>query len=107
MRNDFNIEEYILKLNQSDSISSCDSVPLPELPEKHNYIFISYAHKDYKQVYADLAVMYRAGVRFWYDKGLVAGKDWSAEAKRIIESPRCVGVIFFLSENLFFMVSDA
>lgn len=101
MRNDFNIDEYILKLNQSDSISSCDSVPLPELPEKYNYIFISYAHKDYKQVYADLAVMYRAGVRFWYDKGLVAGKDWSAEAKRIIESPRCVGVIFFLSENLF------
>ena len=45
--------------------------------------------------------MFHAGVRFWYDRGLVAGKNWDEEAKRIIENPHCVGVIFFLSENLF------
>lgn len=101
MRNYFNVDNYISQLLSSDSINSCDAVPLPEINDNQNYIFISYSHRDYKQVYADLAVMYHAGVRFWYDRGLAAGKDWDTEAKRIIESPNCVGVIFFLSENLF------
>lgn len=101
MRNYFNVDQYISQLQSSDSITTCDAVPLPEISDNQNYIFISYSHQDYKQVYADLAVMYHAGVRFWYDRGLAAGKDWDAEAKRIIENPHCVGVIFFLSENLF------
>lgn len=101
MRNYFNTEAYLSQLNAATDISSCDAVPLPDISDNQNYIFVSYAHRDYKQVYADLALMYRAGVRFWYDRGLVAGKDWDAEAKRIIENPHCVGVIFFLSENLF------
>lgn len=101
MRKYFNTDAYISQLMASDSIVSCDPVPLPEISENQNYIFISYAHQDYKQVYSDLAVMYHAGARFWYDRGLPAGKNWDAEAKKMIENPRCVGVIFFLSENLF------
>ena len=101
MRSYFNVDNYISLLLSSDSITTCDAVPLPEISDNQNYIFISYSHRDYKQVYTDLAVMYHAGVRFWYDRGLAAGKDWDIEAKRIIESPHCVGVIFFLSENLF------
>lgn len=101
MRNYFNVDRYISHLLSSDSITNCDVVPLPEISDNQNYIFISYSHQDYKQVYADLAVMYHAGVRFWYDRGLAAGKNWDVEAKRIIENPHCVGVIFFLSENLF------
>ena len=101
MRDYFNPDSYITQLNLSDDIALCDPVPLPDSMGNKNYIFISYAHQDYKQVYADLAVMYHAGVRFWYDHGLVAGKDWEIEAKKMIENPHCVGVIFFLSENLF------
>lgn len=101
MRNYFDINSYIKQLNAAVSISTCDPVPVPEISENQNYVFISYSHQDYKQVYADLAVMYHYGVRFWYDRGLVAGKNWDSEVQRIIESPNCVGVIFFLSENLF------
>lgn len=50
---------------------------------------------------ADLAYLYRAGVRFWYDRGLPAGKNWDAEVKERLENPRCSGVIFYLSENMF------
>lgn len=101
MRDYFNPDSYITQLNLSQDIVSCDPVPLPDIAENSNYIFISYAHRDYRQVYADLAVMYHAGVRFWYDRGLAAGKNWETEAKKMIENPHCVGVIFFLSENLF------
>lgn len=101
MRKYFNVDTYLTQLQASSGITGCDAVPVPDIGENQNYIFISYAHQDYKQVYEDLAVMYHAGVRFWYDRGLTAGKDWDAEAKRIIEDPHCVGVIFFLSNNLF------
>lgn len=101
MYSDFDLINYIKQLEQSTDIRSCESVPVPDIEENQNYIFISYSHKDYKAVYADLAVMYQAGVRFWYDRGLSAGKDWDVEVKSRIEDPKCCGVIFFLSESLF------
>ncbi|MBQ8233015.1 MAG: FHA domain-containing protein [Lachnospiraceae bacterium] len=101
MRNFFNLEKYMEQLEKSTSILQCESVPVPDIGENQNYIFISYAHSDYKKVYADLAVMYHAGVRFWYDRGLNAGKNWDNEVKERISSPKCSGVIFFLSESLF------
>lgn len=101
MRDFFDVEQYIKKLEQSESIQNCEGVPVPDITEKQNYIFISYSHKDYKKVYADLAYLYREGVRFWYDRGLPAGKNWDAEVKERLESPRCSGVIFYLSENMF------
>lgn len=101
MRRYFDVDAYLQVLEQSSGISTCDPVPLPEIAENQNYLFISYSHRDYKKVYADLAVMYHAGVRFWYDRGLAAGKNWDAEVRTVIENPRCTGVLFFLSENLF------
>lgn len=101
MRDYFDVEQYVKKLEQSENIQSCESVPIPDIEENQNYIFVSYSHKDYKKVYADLAYLYRAGVRFWYDRGLPAGKNWDAEVKERLESPRCSGVIFYLSENMF------
>ena len=97
----FNYEKYQEALLKSESIEDCDKVPLPQISEEQDYIFISYSHRDYKQVYSDLAYMYAAGVRFWYDSGLTAGKDWYTEAADKILNPRCSGVVFYLSENLF------
>ena len=68
-----------------------------------NYVFISYSHRDFAKVYHDLAAFsYNADkkVRFWYDEGLPAGKNWAEEVKKYIEQPNCVGAIFYLSENL-------
>ena len=99
--NDFNLNEYLAQLEESESISLCPKVPRPKVRDDQSYIFISYAHADYKQVYKALAYMYARGVRFWYDSGLTAGLEWDGEVKAVIRHPNCSGAIFFLSENLF------
>lgn len=101
MKKKFYAETYKKELNTSTDINKCPKVPVPPIAEQQNYIFISYSHKDYKAVYSDLADMYEAGVRFWYDSGLSAGKMWDEEVKDKITNPNCVGVIFYMSENLF------
>lgn len=98
---EFDAEAYKQRLDASSSCTECEKVPLPKLGEKERYIFISYSHKDYKQVYADLAELYAADVPFWYDSGLPAGKNWDDEVRDKMTDPRCAGVIFYLSENLF------
>lgn len=97
----FNCKEYQENLKNSEKITDCDRVPVPKCAEHQNYIFISYSHKDYKKVYHDLASMYDAGVRFWYDEELTAGHDWDDEVFKKINNPHCSGVIFYLSENFF------
>ena len=98
---EFNLEEYLQKLQQATNIDDCPKVPIPEIGKDQNYVFVSYSHKDYKEVYYDLAHLYCQGVRFWYDKGLAAGEDWEKEVRENIQSPRCGGVIFYLSTNMF------
>ncbi|MBQ8409050.1 MAG: leucine-rich repeat protein [Clostridia bacterium] len=78
-------------------------IPAYDCKDDSNYVFISYSHRDYKTVYNDLAFFSyntRKKVRFWYDEGLPAGNDWFAEAEKRLSDPNCVGVIFYLSENL-------
>ena len=80
-----------------------EHVPSYTLDGKNNYVFVSYSHRDFAKVYRDLsAFLYNSykKVRFWYDEGLPAGKNWAEEAKRYINHPNCVGAIFYLSENL-------
>ncbi|MBR5314223.1 MAG: toll/interleukin-1 receptor domain-containing protein, partial [Clostridia bacterium] len=97
----FNCKEYQESLLHSKDITDCERVPVPKCAKHQNYIFISYSHKDYKRVYHDLAAMYEAGVRFWYDEELMAGYDWDAEVYKKINDPHCSGVIFYLSESFF------
>ncbi len=98
---EFDYKKYIEQVMASTSMDDCPKVPLPKINEDQNYIFISYSHRDYKQVFSDLALMYSKGVRFWYDYDLVAGKKWNKEAFQKIRDAHCSGVIFYLSENLF------
>ncbi len=63
------------------------------------YIFISYSHKDEKQVYPLLQKLYDAGVNYWYDKELNDGDVWNEKVKDIINSDNCAGAIFLLSSN--------
>ena len=80
-----------------------EHVPSYTLDGTNNYVFVSYSHRDFAKVYRDLsAFLYNSykKVRFWYDEGLPAGKNWAEEAKRYINHPNCVGAIFYLSENL-------
>ena len=70
-------------------------------PASHNeeYLFISYSHRDYKLVFKDLILLQNEGVNTWYDRSLVPGKDWTAEAEQIISNYHCIGVIFYISMN--------
>lgn len=98
---EFDFESYIRQLSSSQSIDDCPKVPIPEIQKDQNYLFISYSHKDYKKVYADLAHLHVHGVRFWYDRGLSVGKDWEIEVEEHIKNPRCCGIIFYVSINTF------
>ncbi len=96
----FNAAEYKERLQESTDIKTC-KVPLPPLKYGASYVFISYSHKDYKQVYAVLADLYEQGIPFWYDEGIKLGNAWDEVVGSRIRDPKCSGTIFFTSENFF------
>ena len=65
------------------------------------YVFISYSHVDKEFVYEDLRLLYSQGARYWYDKGIEYGEKWDNIVGVKLTDPKCQGVIFFMSENLF------
>ena len=78
-------------------------LPAYKTGEGKNYIFVSYSHRDYKEVYRDLAYFtYNSEkrVRFWYDEGLPIGQNWGRAAEKFLSDVNCVGVVFYLSKNL-------
>ena len=105
------IDDYLHSLGQTDHHEMLTErmewlrrhIPAYKGEDNANFVFISYSHKDFKQVYSDLAFFSynnKKKVRFWYDEGLPAGDDWFAMAKKQLCDVHCVGVIFYLSENL-------
>ena len=92
--------EYRGEILASASADGCRRPPLPPCAEDQNYIFISYAHEDYKAVYCDLLKLCENGVRFWYDEGIDLGPvHWSEAAQKKLADPRCVGAIFYVSPD--------
>ena len=92
----FSAEAYKKQLENATDIETCEK--LRPIVRDNTYIFISYCHKDYKNVYSDLADLYAAGARFRYDAEFLPGLEWDEEqVRQIIEAPQCVGVIFYMS----------
>ncbi len=61
------------------------------------YIFVSYAHKDMKAVFAIIDKLNSSGYRFWYDEGLEPGEEWpEIVGKRII---KCGQFLVFMSPS--------
>ena len=61
------------------------------------YLFISYSHADEKVVFPLLQGIQQAGFRFWMDRGIEVGTEWSNNiADRL---SRCEAVIFFVSKK--------
>ena len=61
------------------------------------YIFVSYAHKDMKTVFAIIDKLNNSGYRFWYDEGLEPGEEWpEIVGKRII---KCGQFLVFMSPH--------
>ncbi len=63
------------------------------------YLFVSYSHKDKKEVYASLQMMYQEGINYWYDVELDPGDKWNERVERVLTNDNCVGAIIFLSVN--------
>ena len=84
-----------------------ESIPIIYLPApvSKEYYFISYSHKNYKEVYSDLLDLELVGFPFWYDRGIPAGSNWKDIAIKYLEPFECKGVVFYISEEA--LVSDA
>lgn len=68
------------------------SKPFEAYPGDDPYAFISYAHADSEEVYADITRLHGQGYRIWYDEGIEGGKDWADVIER-----RILGCAFFVA----------
>lgn len=64
---------------------------------KKSYVFISYAHKDKKEIYPIIEKLINDGYRVWYDEGIDPGTEWDENIAKHIEE--CGYFIPFISEN--------
>lgn len=61
------------------------------------YIFISYAHKDKKEVFPIINRLLNDGFRVWFDDGIDPGTEWDENIAAHIEN--CGYFIPFISQN--------
>ncbi|MBQ8907356.1 MAG: leucine-rich repeat protein [Clostridia bacterium] len=89
------------KIKIIEATSSFAEVPLDVMPKsyKESYYFVSYSHKDYKMVLADILRLEALGVNVWYDNEMHIGENWQEIAQLYISKFQCAGVVFYLTEN--------
>lgn len=98
----YSIEEKLQIIRDSSSLNDILSQNImPDPDSGEGYYFVSYSHKDYKEVLTVILQLRELGIKIWYDRGLETGKSWSEEVKRRIFSYHCKGVMFFASERFF------
>ena len=61
------------------------------------YIFISYAHKDKKEVLRYIDALEKHGFLVWFDRGVEAGSEWPEYIAQRLAGSMCV--LSFISEN--------
>ncbi|MEL7296670.1 MAG: TIR domain-containing protein, partial [Pseudomonadota bacterium] len=59
------------------------------------YTFVSYAHADAEDVYAEISWLHQAGIQIWYDEGLHAGNRWNDDLAKAIK--RSSVFLFFVT----------
>lgn len=96
--NKLSLELLAHGLSQDDNEEAEDNLPKAFIG-KDPFVFISYSHRDCKQVIADLVQLKHCGVRLWYDRSIVYGEPWDKKALGIIDQPNCVGVLAYISSN--------
>ncbi len=63
---------------------------------KRPYLFISYSHRDSREVLETITLLHSRKLRLWYDEGIPAGSDWPKNIEEHMQS--CSMVLFFVSE---------
>ena len=94
-------EQIIYKTKVIEESKELSEIPFIYLPSVHQskYYFVSYSHKDYKEVYKQIFELEKEGLNIWYDLGIPAGQDWLKTAEDYISPFECIGILFFVSEN--------
>ncbi len=64
-----------------------------------DFVFISYSHGDYNEVFSNLKVLDDNNMNYWVDKELLAGDKWDETVLNVINHCRCKGAVLFLSPN--------
>ena len=84
-----------------DRAKSLNDLPAKFWPDSHNeqYLFISYSHIDYKEVFKDLIYLNEAGINVWYDRSLTPSKNWELDAEQFMVNYHCIGVLFYISKH--------
>ncbi len=55
------------------------------------YVFVSYSHKDKRDMEEIKDLLEHSGIRYWYDMGLHSGEDWnSVIARRLDKAAACI-----------------
>jgi hypothetical protein len=62
-----------------------------------SFLFVSYSREDSQRLKPLLADLRRAGVRIWWDRGLVAGQSYADEIDRQLR--KSAGLVVFISAN--------
>jgi hypothetical protein len=69
--------------------------PFEPYKGKRPYAFVSYAHKDMREVFRTIGELNRSGFRLWYDEGIEPGNEWpEVVGKALLNSSQ---VIVFMS----------
>lgn len=98
MEKSLSIEEKIQRILNTNRLEEVSLECMPTI-QTDKYYFVSYSHKDYKQVYKDILNLQERGFSIWYDRGMEAGKSWRETAEKYITKYNCAGVILYMSEN--------
>ena len=64
---------------------------------KRPYLFISYSHRNSKEVLETITLLHQRRVRLWYDEGITAGNDWPKNIEAHMRASAMV--LFFLSKT--------
>ena len=94
----YTLEEKLAIIESSNSFADLNIDVLPKA-HKEDYYFVSYSHKDYKEVMKDILLLEDAGINIWYDSDMHIGENWEDIAEMYISKFQCKGIIFYLTKN--------
>ena len=63
------------------------------------FVFVSYAHKDDRQVYPIISAMQEQGLRVWYDDAMDPGEHWGSVIAEHIED--CTAMLCMVTSSFF------
>lgn len=92
------VQEKIQNIEAASSLEELLPIYRPKV-SGDTYYFISYSHKDFREVYKDILLFQEQGISIWYDGGIVPGKSWTEVADLMMTKYSCKGILFYLSRN--------